>query len=57
MNQRSSMLETENLRLRAELATFRDENSRLKQEVDSLKNIRTWTPVTAWNTVRGFLLY
>jgi hypothetical protein len=41
MNQRSAMLETENLRLRAELATFRDENSRLKQEVDSLKNIRT----------------
>lgn len=37
-NQRSSMLETENLRLRAELATLRDENSRLKQELSNAKN-------------------
>lgn len=39
MNQRSSMLETENLRLRAELATLRDDNTRLKQEINNLKNI------------------
>ena len=38
MNQRSSMLETENLRLRAELATLRDENTRLKQELGKLKS-------------------
>ena len=37
-NQRSAMLETENLRLRAELATLRDENTRLKQELSSLKS-------------------
>ncbi|XP_046859061.1 uncharacterized protein LOC124452548 [Xenia sp. Carnegie-2017] len=37
INQRAAMLETENLRLRAELATVRDENSRLKQELNSLK--------------------
>ncbi|XP_028409085.1 transcription factor VBP-like [Dendronephthya gigantea] len=38
MNQRSSMLETENLRLRAELATLRDENARLKMELGKLKS-------------------
>ena len=41
MNQRSAMLETENLRLRAELATIRDDNSRLKQELNSLKNTQS----------------
>ena len=41
MNQRSAMLETENLRLRAELATMRDDNTRLKQELNNLKNTQS----------------
>lgn len=35
-NQRSSMLETENLRLRAEVATLREENERLKKELSKV---------------------
>lgn len=35
-NQRSSMLETENLRLRAEVATLRDENERMKKEMSKI---------------------
>ncbi len=41
MNHRSGMLETENLRLRAELATLREENARLKQDMNSLKNTQS----------------
>ncbi|CAB4027177.1 thyrotroph embryonic factor-like [Paramuricea clavata] len=37
INQRSAVLETENLRVRAELATLREENTRLKRELNSLK--------------------
>lgn len=35
-NQRSSMLETENLRLRGEVATLKDENERLKKELSNV---------------------
>lgn len=38
-NQRSAMLETENLRLRAELATLREENERLRKELNNFTSV------------------
>lgn len=38
-NQRSSMLETENLRLRAEVATLREKNERLKKELSKVSSV------------------